>query len=143
MISGVSWADAVVAIATAISAPFLVVGIWQSRTALLAQNISFDMQTVLNLWERLDHHWCRFLQAKGESEKQFEFGQLSGYYELACGLFRDDVLTTKAARTLREHLRDILPKMKAHPDFAARFESLRSDPQTFENIGWFCDSQLA
>jgi hypothetical protein len=101
------------------------------------------MQTVLVLWERLDHHWCRLLQADSDAAKQFEFGQLSGYYELACGLFRDKVLTTKAARTLREHLREILPKMRAHSDFRARFDSLRSEPQTFENINWFCDTHLA
>lgn len=138
----VSWADAVVAVATALSAPFVAAGIWQSRTALRDQNISSDMQTVLTLWERLDHHWCRFLAAKTDQDKQFEFGQLSGYYELACGLFRDEILTTKAARTLSEHLRDILPKMRAHAEFAHRFELLRSDPHTFENINWFCDTHL-
>jgi len=104
--------------------------------------MSADMQTVLTIWERLDHHWCRFLAAKEKDAKAFEFGQLSGYYELACGLFRDEILTTEASRTLREHLRDILPKMKAHPDFVARFDALRSEPDTFENINWFCDSQL-
>jgi len=99
------------------------------------------MQTVLSLWERLDHHWCRFLSAKTDVEKQFEFGQLSGYYELACGLFRDEVLTTKAARTLREHLRDILPKMEAHPDLAPRLKALQDEPHIFENIRWFCETQ--
>lgn len=97
------------------------------------------MQTVLSLWERLDHHWSRFLNASDESSRTFEFGQLTAYYELACGLFRDNVLTTKAARTLREHLNEILPRMRNHPDFSARFEALRSEPSTFENIAWFCE----
>ena len=96
------------------------------------------MQTVLTLWERLDHHWCRFLDAKTEKTKEFEFGQLSGYYELACGLFKDEVLTTPAARTLREHLAEILPRMQANRDFASKFQALRSEPNTFENIEWFC-----
>jgi hypothetical protein len=96
------------------------------------------MQTVLSLWERLDHHWCRFLAAKDEDARAFEFGQLSGYYELACGLFRDEVLTTKAARTLREHLIEILPRMQANSDFARMFKALRSEPTTFANIEWFC-----
>jgi hypothetical protein len=96
------------------------------------------MQTVLTLWERLDHHWCRFLQAESASDKQFEFGQLSGYYELACGLFKDEVLTTRAARTLKEHLAEILPRMQANADFASRFSALRGEPNTFENIEWFC-----
>jgi hypothetical protein len=100
------------------------------------------MQTVLTLWERLDHHWCRFLSAENEQARSFEFGQLSGYYELACGLFRDGILTTKAARTLREHLAEILPRMQANSDFAQRFNSLRSEPRTFENIEWFCKSGL-
>ena len=96
------------------------------------------MQTVLSLWERLDHHWCRFLAAKDDPARAFEFGQLSGYYELACGLFKDDVLTTKAARTLREHLEEILPRMQANADFSERFKELRGQPKTFENIEWFC-----
>jgi hypothetical protein len=96
------------------------------------------MQTVLTLWERLDHHWCRFLSAKTAQKKQFEFGQLSGYYELACGLFKDEVLTTQAARTLREHLAEILPRMQANRDFASKFQALRSEPNTFANIEWFC-----
>ena len=134
----VSWADAVVAIATAFSAPFVAVGIWQARTALRDQNTSSDMQTVLTLWERLDHHWCRFLAAKSDHDRYFEFGQLSGYYELAAGLFKDKVLTTRAARTLQEHLAEILPRMQANADFASRFDALRSEPNTFNNIEWFC-----
>ena len=99
------------------------------------------MQTVLTLWDRLDHHWCRFLQAKDAQSQTFEFGQLSSYYEMACGLFRDGILTTKASRTLREHLNEILPRMQDNADFAARFDALRSNANTFENIIWFCEQR--
>lgn len=128
------------AVIALLTAPAVAFGVLQSKTALQSQNVSGDMQTVLVIWERLDHHWCRFLAAKSEKGRAFEFGQLSGYYELACGLFRDRVLTTQAARTLREHLTEILPRMQANPDFAARFESLRGEPSTFENIEWFCSN---
>jgi hypothetical protein len=126
-----------------LSAPAIVVGVWQSKSALESQSVASDMQTVLSLWERLDHHWCRFLASETEAARSFEFGQLAGYYELACGLFRDRVLTTKATRTLREHLEEILPRMKDNKDFAARFESLRSQPSTFANIEWFCGLSTA
>ncbi|MES2147134.1 MAG: hypothetical protein V4491_04705 [Pseudomonadota bacterium] len=139
MLFGVPWPDALIAIVTFLSAPAVALGVWQARSALRSQNLSGDMQTVLTLWERLDHHWCRFLEASNDRGKAFEFGQLSGYYELACGLFRDQVLTTSATRTLREHLAEILPKMQANAEFASRFDALRSEPSTFENIAWFCE----
>jgi len=133
------------AIIALLTAPAVALGVWQSRTALESQNtslqnqiISSDLQTVLAIWERLDHHWCRFLAASNEDCRAFEFGQLSGYYELACGLFKDGVLTTKAARTLEEHLAEILPRMHVNADFASRFDALRGEPNTFENIEWFC-----
>jgi hypothetical protein len=124
-----------------LTAPAVAVGVWQSRTALKSQNLSNDLQTVLTIWERLDHHWCRFLTARDDRSQAFEFGQLSGYYELACGLFRNGALTTEASRTLREHLAEILPRMQRNADFAERFESLRSEPSTFANIDWFCDTE--
>lgn len=139
MLFGVPWPDALIAIVTLLSAPAVALGVWQARSALRSQNLSSDMQTVLTLWERLDHHWCRFLEASNDRDKAFEFGQLSGYYELACGLFRDQVLTTNATRTLREHLAEILPKMQSNAEFASRFDALRSEPSTFENIAWFCE----
>lgn len=126
------------AIVTVLSAPAIAIGVWQSKAAISSQGVASDMQTVLSIWERLDHHWCRFLVAKTEADRTFEFGQLTGYYELACGLFKDRVLTTKASRTLREHLEEILPRMQANDDFASRFDDLRSQPNTFANIEWFC-----
>jgi hypothetical protein len=57
---------------------------------------------------------------------------------MACSLFRDKVFTTRASRTLHEHLHEILPVMQADATFKALFENLRTDESTFENIVWFC-----
>jgi hypothetical protein len=105
--------------------------------AIGAQNTSNDIASVLVIWERLDQHWVRFRSATDEA-KRFEFGQLISYYEMACSLFRDKVFTTRASRTLHEHLHEILPVMQADATFKALFENLRTDESTFENIVWFC-----
>ena len=138
---GVPWSDAVTAIVTLISAPVAVVGIFQAGGAVRAQRASNDLQTALSLWERIDTHWRTYRTASDEGEKLFEFGQLTGYYELACSLFRDNVLTTKAARTLEEHLSEVLPAMRADESFSRLFDALVSNPATFENIRWFCQSR--
>jgi hypothetical protein len=142
-----TWADkleaysALAAVLVAIvSAVLVVLSLRQAASALRSQTVSSDTQTVLTIWERLDSHWQRFVQAGDDSEKRkFEFGQLASYYEMACALFRDDVLTTNAARSLEEHLEEILPAMRKHPEFNALFTELTSQDSTFSNIRWFCD----
>lgn len=135
---GESWTDSLPAAIAAITAPLAVLALFQTRTALKGQTVASDLQTVLSLWEKLDEHWDRFRKAQQDADKNFEFGQLSGYYELACGLFKDRILSTKAARTLDEHLSDVLPKMLEHKAFKDRFKTLTSTPKTFENIKWYC-----
>lgn len=134
---GADWPDAVSAGVTVISAPLALWALFQGKSALRAQNASTDIQTVLTLWERLDTHWQRFRAAEAK-EQQFEFGQLISYYEIACQLFRSGVLKTEAARTLEEHLDEILPRMQKHSQFCKLFEELKSDEETFADIRWFC-----
>lgn len=124
-----------------VSAYLIIIGIRQAAAALRGQNSSSDIQTVLTIWERLDHHWNRFRKARSKSTQKFEFGQLVTYYELACSLFRERVLTTSAAKVLEEHLDEILPVMQAHPEFNHFFVELRSREETFANIRWFCDAR--
>jgi len=141
LIFGVPWTDALTALIAVVSAPLAVVALFLTRKTLQAQAVGSDLQTVLALWEKIDAHWIRFRAAETEPSKTFEFGQLTGYYELACGLFRDDILSTKATRTLEEHLDEILPMMRKHEGFKTRFEKLISTPRTFENITWFCEQR--
>lgn len=136
-ILGAPWPDAVGALVALIGAPLLLVALFQTRSALSTQNRANDLQTVLALWAKLDEHWQRFRDAD-EGTRHFEFGQLSGYYELACQLFRSRTLTTNAAQVLEEHLTEILPRMREHPAFASLFDDLQSSEKTFENIRWFC-----
>lgn len=117
---------------------FIVLQLQQAASALRAQNSSSDIASVLAIWERLDQHWVRFRNATNEGERRFEFGQLIAYYEMACSLFRDGVFTTRATRTLHEHLHEILPVMQQDPTFGGLFNALRTDNTTFENIRWFC-----
>ncbi|HUE79762.1 MAG TPA: hypothetical protein VMN38_09035 [Sphingomicrobium sp.] len=124
------------------SAPLAVLALFQTRKALQAQAVGNDLQTILSLWEKIDAHWNRFRLATTDPDRNFEFGQLAGYYELACGLFKDGILSTKATRTLEEHLDEILPRMLAHRDFKTRFDALKSSETTFENITWFCGPRL-
>lgn len=133
-------ASTIVAVTTA---PLAVYALFQTRKALGAQSAASDIQTVLALWDELDQHWVRFRKAQSDDEKEFEFGQLTSYYELACGLFKDDIFSTRAARTLEEHLDEILPRMRAYPDFRERFERLKTSEETFANIDWFCGPRKA
>ena len=135
---GVDWPDALTAVVTLFSAPLGVLALFQTRTALGEQAIASDLQTVLAIWDKIDGHWDRFRKAASDQDKNFEFGQLTANYELACGLFRDGILSTKAARTLEEHLDEILPRMLGHSEFKDRFDTLTSTTTTFENIRWFC-----
>lgn len=133
-----SWTDQVQAWVAIAALLFVAFGILQASKSLKSQNKSTDIATVLAIWERLDTHWMRFLAARTKGKKKFEFGQLIGYYEMACSLFRDEVFTTEAARTLHEHLYEILPLMKADLTFKELFEELKSAETTFEHIEWFC-----
>ncbi|MDT8760301.1 hypothetical protein MZO42_16490 [Sphingomonas psychrotolerans] len=142
----VTWVDQVQAYSSIasiiiglISVIFVIASLRQASTALKAQNRSTDVSSVITLFERLDAHWCRFKEAREESKRDFEFGQLIGYYELSCRLFRDRVFQTNAALTLYEHLHDVLNAMLAHPDFKQRFEAVRSQPDNYENIIWLCE----
>ena len=119
-------------------------GVWlvslqlkHGASALRSQAASSDIASVLAIWQRLDEHWNRFRNADQE-RKAFEFGQLISYYEMACSLFRDRVFTTRATRTLHEHLHEILPAMQREPTFQALLDQLVTDEATFENIKWFC-----
>jgi len=140
-----NWADAIQAcmsvaslFVTAGAAYLVVQQLNYAGLALRAQKTSSDIASVLIVWERLDQHWVRFRSAKTDEAKRFEFGQLISYYEMACSLFRDKVFTTRATRTLHEHLHEILPVMRADATFKELFDDLRTDESTFENIVWFC-----
>lgn len=117
---------------------FLVLQLKQASLILKAQNTSQDMASVLTIWARLDEHWVRYRAVQTEDGRKFEFGQLVSYYELACSLFRDKVFTTRASRTLHEHLHEILPNMRGDINFKKLMDDLRTDDTTFENIAWFC-----
>jgi hypothetical protein len=140
-----SWADQISAWSSLASAVvafggvvLVVLSIRQASAALRHQTVSSDLQSVLAIWERLDHHWCRFrATSPGSNNQQFEFGQLTSYYEMTCSLFKDNVLTTVSARTLEDHLTDILPQMYENPEFVRLFGALRSTDQTFSSIRWF------
>ena len=135
---GIPWNDAVTLLITVVGVPLGVFALFQTRASMHAQAIGGDLQTVLTLFEKLDDHWRRFRGApSGSNDETFEFGQLTTYYEFACRLFRDKILSTKATRTLEEHLRDVLPAIMNDPTFSERFDALASDPTTFENIRWF------
>jgi hypothetical protein len=131
------WTDVATALAAIVGTPLALMALFQTRLAIQSQTASSDLQIVVAIWEKLDTHWARFRQACSE-EQHFEFGQLTGYYEFSCQLFRDNLLTTSAASTLKEHLVDILPLMQADQKFKALFAQLQSDDRTFENIRWFC-----
>lgn len=141
-----TWTDkwqavaAVLSAATAlISVFFVVASLRQTSAALLAQNRSTDVASVISLFERLDSHWCRFRTAENAEAANFEFGQLIGYYELSCRLFRDKVFQTKAAFTLYQHLHDVLTVMQQNDQFQTRFSNLKSQPDNYENIMWLCN----
>jgi hypothetical protein len=141
---GIAWNDAVTLAITVVGVPLAILALFQTRKAMRAQAIGGDLQTVMALLEKLDDHWRRFREApSGSNDETFEFGQLTTYYEFACDLFKDNILSTKATRTLEEHLRDVLPAILKDPGFSARFNALKSDPTTFENIRWFIEHHRA
>lgn len=133
-----TWTDVATALVALVTAPLAVYALFQTHSALKGQTVASDLQTVLSIWEKLDEHWDRFRKSQSEADKNFEFGQLAGYYELAAGLFKDRILSTKAARTLDEHLAEILPMMSEHEGFRVRMNELRTSEKTFENITWYC-----
>lgn len=144
-----TWADQVQAWAAltglliaVVSAWFVILSLKQASAALVAQRVSSDIASVLVIWERLDNHWVRFRSASAD-ERDFEFGQLISYYEMACSLFRDRVFTTRASRTLHEHLLEILPAMEGTAEYKALFHKLQSREETFENIRWLCNRVAA
>lgn len=140
-----SWTDKAQALAAigslfvaAISIVFVIASLRQASKALLSQNKSTDVASVIAIFQILDAHWCRFKSATGDSNQSFEFGQLISYYELSCRLFRDRVFQTKAATTLYEHLHDVLTLMQSNSEFKRRFEDLRTQEDNYENIFWLC-----
>lgn len=134
-----AWTSVGSLIVAIIVAWFVVLQLRQAASALQDQNISRDIESVLVIWERLDEHWVRFRSAETDDTKDFEFGQLASYYEMACSLFRDKVFTTRATRTLHEHLHAVLPAMQQDAAFRELFDRLRTDDSIFENIRWFCN----
>jgi hypothetical protein len=133
-----AFANIVSAMAAIAAAGFVAVSIRQATNSLVAQRVNSDLGSVLVIWERLDVHWCRFRESSSDGTK-FEFGQLISYYELACGLFRHRIFSTKASETLREHLRDVLNQMNADDGFKRLFQDLATHPDTFAHIKWFVD----
>jgi hypothetical protein len=134
-----AFSSVVAAIIALLSAMLVIKSLQQTTKALRAQRASSDIQTMLAIWERLDQHWTRFRKAK-RADEQFEFGQLTSYYEIACGLFRRRELSTTASESLGEHLRDILPLMQGHPPFSQLFDQLTSKDHTYANIRWFVEN---
>ena len=144
MAVGVPWTDIWMAygtwagVAASCIATFLVIfSLTYTATALRAQKKSADVEAMLTIWERLDHHWGRLRLAKGADAQSFEFGQLISYYEVACSLFRYQAFSTTASIILGEHLRDVLQQMANDDSFKEMFAALKSHEDNYEQIRWF------
>jgi hypothetical protein len=142
----VTWADKVQAcvailslLASIGSAAFVVLSLRQTAHAIRSQNTSSDVNSVLTLWERLDHHWVRFKAASDEKAIKFEFGQLIGYYEMSCAWFNKKAFSTSASEMLFNHLKDVLRVMKENEKFSSLFKSLVSDGETYKEINQFLE----
>ena len=122
---------AILALGVAIGALFV------SVYAIRRGNKNSSAATLVTLNEGFRQAWQRFLEAKEENAKQYEFSELLNLFELACAIHSERSLVGVSRDLAGSYIRESLQLIEGNEDARKRINKTLTTPETFHYIRKF------
>ncbi len=91
----------------------------------------------MTLNEGFRQAWQRFLEAKEENAKQYEFSELLNLFELACAIHSERSLVGVSRDLAGSYIRESLQLIEGNEDARKRINKTLTTPETFHYIRKF------
>jgi hypothetical protein len=105
--------------------------------AIRKGNRNSSAATLVTLNEACRQAWHRFLSAKNQEERQYEFAELMNLLEIGSAIYLEGSLAGVSRELTEEYLGNTLSLLESHKDARARIELMRHSPTTFKYIRQF------
>jgi hypothetical protein len=111
--------------------------------AIFKGNRNSSVASMVTLNEAFRQAWPRFLNATSEEEKRYELAELVNLFEIACGIQNENTFTGISNRLLKAYLEEVLKLLVGSQYASEQITTLMSQPDTFQNIRKFLNSEQA
>lgn len=96
------------------------------------QQTTNDVSLALTIFEQINRYWDRADEEFGN--RNYNFGQILAYFEVASGLFNDKVLTEQARKILKDHIVEVFASLQSSEAGRDLLEHCRSSGNTFSEL---------
>ena len=125
--------DGIAFVTVVISLSALAVAVFAIRKG----NRNSSAATLVTLNDSFRQAWLRFLTAKDDASRQYEFAELLNVMEIACAIYLEKSLAGKSRKLAEEYISHILKLLENDPEKRERLVCLINAPTTFEHIRKF------
>jgi hypothetical protein len=103
------------------------------------QKTASDVEVMLGIFDRINSYWDHYMSDSCKN-KEYTLGQILVYYENACFLANNQIISDTAFRCLSDHIYEMWTKLNSDPGFSGTLDSFISAPSTFCEIKKFIAS---
>lgn len=122
------------------------VALFVSLYAIRRGNKNSSASTLVTPYEGFRQAWQRFLEAKNEQAKQYEFSELLNLFELACAIHSEHSLVGVSRELAEDYIRESWELLSNSDDAKKRIRLTLTRPRTFiyirKFLGQACCSSL-
>jgi hypothetical protein len=102
------------------------------------QKTASDVEVILGIFDRINSYWDIYMSDKCEN-RSYTLGQILVYYENACFLANNGVISDTAFRCLSDHIFEVWTKLSSTEESRTQLSSFVSAPSTFCEIKKFVE----
>lgn len=113
------------------------IALFVSWYAIYRGNRNSSAATLVALNDGFRQGWQRYLDAKSESNRHYEFAELANLFEIACAILHEGSLFGVSRKLTRAYLTQTLKLIMGNGDARERLRVLRDAPDTFEYLKKF------
>jgi hypothetical protein len=136
-LSGLSLSDQIAIASGAVSFTISVIALVVALFAIQKGDRNSSAATLVTLNEAFRQAWQRFLSAKDDTTRQYEFSELMNLLEICSAIYLEDSLSGVSRELAEEYLGNTLSLLEGNQDARAQIESMRHSPTTFKYIRRF------
>lgn len=124
-----AWIEAIAAIATAGAAVYAAV--FGIRTFRYQKSVN-DVDLSFRIFSEINRYWDRVID--GSETKDYDYGQILSYFEIAATLLNNGILSKDAEKILTDHIIEVFSDLKSSEAGKALLERCRSSNSTFADL---------
>jgi hypothetical protein len=107
--------------------------------AICRGNKNSSAVALITLNEGFRQAWQRFIDAKDDSDKQFQLSELMNLVELACAIHSERSLVGVSRELVQDYLQSSLSLLGGNDEIKNRIPKMFQSPETFKYVRRFLD----